>query len=247
MFIKKIISELLVSLTFFVLPFTVLQAENSGMNNLVLTEIIFEEIEPGLDPFTSRLLLGANFLRLDDGSDRGDFILFDRNSHEIHSFNHEDKLHLVMKSLSGLALDFKLDFKVEKKELLDAPDVQGVKPVQHHFYADGRLCKKSINVSGLLPELAQVLVDYEQTIVKQNNQTFSEIPASVRSSCYVANNYLHASDYLKVGFPLFVIDDQGRQKKLLDFQQIIKSHSIMEQPDDYSVYYPNASNLKDKD
>ena len=95
-----------------------------------------------------------------------------------------------------------------------------------------------------LPEVTLTLIDYEQAIVQQNNQTLSRIPNNVRSSCYMANNYLHASDYLKVGFPLFVSDDQGRQKKLLGFRQLKKHHSIMLQPEGYSVYYPNSANLK---
>ena len=233
-------------LTFLMLtmqPVSVLQAQSISEDNVTLTEVIFAEMEPGIDPYKSRLLLNESFLRLDDGEDQGDFILFDRKSHEIHSFNHADRSHLVMKSLPPVKLEFTVDFKVEKKKLLDAPKVQGVVPQQHLYFADNQLCKTSFNAKGLLPELTQVLIDYEQAIVEQNKQTLSQIPASVRSSCYMANNYLHASYYLQDGFPLLVVDDQGRQKKLLSFDQVKKHPSIMQQPDGYSIYYPSLSNL----
>jgi len=220
-----------------------LHAESDASNELKLTEVVFEKSEPGLQPFISRLLLGKHFLRLDDGYDSGDFILFDRKTHVIHSFNHEDRSHLVMKSLSSKAVEFKLDFKIGRKKLVDAPKVGGVVPVQHNFFADNKLCKKSVNVAGFLPEVTRVLTDYEQAIVEQNKQTLPQIPASIRSSCYMANNYLHSSDYLKAGFPLFVIDDLGRQKKLLSFRQVTKQKMIMQQPEGYSLYYPNSSNL----
>ena len=225
------------------LPLSTLSAETSTNNDLVMTEIIFEEVEPGLEPFKSRLLLSKKMLRLDDDDDQGDYILYDREAHEIHSFNHEDKSHLMMKPLPVEVLDFEIDFKVESKPLTDAPKVNAVVPVQHQFFADKKLCKKSLNVKGLLPDLTQVLIDYEQVIVEQSKQTLWQIPADVRSSCYMSNNYLYASDYLKVGFPLFVTDDLGRQKKLLSFRQIKKDRSIMQQPVGYNLYYPNASNL----
>jgi len=233
---------LLVVLPFVVLinPWSVLMAEAE----LMLTEVLLEEIEPGIEPYQSRLLLGKKFLRLDDANDRGDFVLFDRQTHEIHSFNHEEQSHLVMKPLTAEAVDFTLDFKVERQPLLDAPRVNGESPVRHEYFADNQLCKMSVNVAGLLPEITRVLIDYEQAIVAQNQQTLSQIPDNVRSSCYMANNYLYASDYLKAGFPLFVSDDRGRQKKLLSFRQLNKPASIMKKPEGYSLYYPNAANLK---
>ncbi len=233
---------LLIVLPFVVLinPWSVLMAENE----LVLTEVLIQEIEPGIEPFKTRLLLGKKYLRLDDAHDQSDFVLFDRDTHEIHSFNHEEQSHLVMKPLAVDAIDFTLDFNIERKPLLDAPKVSGESPVQHQYFADKQLCKMSVNVAGLLPEVTRVLIDYEQAIVAQNQQTLSRIPGNVRSSCYMANNYLHVSDYLQAGFPLFVSDDQGRQKKLLGFSQLNKPASIMEMPEGYSLFYPNSANLK---
>ncbi len=215
----------------------------SGAQQITVTEIIYQQEEPGLEPYKSRILLGDRQLRLDDGNDRGDFVLFDLNSHEIHGFNHEDQSHLIMKPLPFSEIDFNLEFTVEKKILLDAPKIQGITPVEYSYFADHKLCKQSVNVKGFLPAVRRALLDYEQTIVEQNKQTLSGIPASIRSSCYMANNYLHASDYLLEGFPLFVKDDQGREKKLLSFQQLTKPAEIMQQPENYEIYYPNSANL----
>lgn len=236
--------SLVFPVSFLFYPLVALQAEENAQDMLALTEVVFEKVEPGLEPFKSRLLLDKNVLRLDDGDDQGDYILFDRRNHEIHSFNHEDRSHLIMKRLPEKMLEFIINFKKHSQPLVDAPKVNGVTPVQHQFFADQQLCKKSVNVTGFLPEFTQVLIDYESVIVEQNKQTLSQIPASVRTSCYMANNYLHASDYLEAGFPLFVVDDQGRQKKLLTIRQVTMNNSIMKKPVGYSVYYPNAANFK---
>jgi len=208
-----------------------------------VTEARIAETEPGIGQFVSRLLLSKDFLRLDDGRDAGAFTLFNRTTHEIHSFNHEDQSHLIMKPIVPKPIDFKLDFKVNETSMNKAPAVGGVAPVQYQYYADTRLCKQSVNVQGLLPEVTRALIDYEQALVAQNSQTLDRIPAGVRSSCYMANNYLYASDYLKKGFPLFVMDDLGRQKTLQSFQQVKKPAALFQLLQGYKVYYPNAANL----
>ena len=215
----------------------------ASANTVGVTEVIITENEPGIGQYVSRLLLSKEYLRLDDGRDEGDFTLFNRKTHEIHSFNHEDQSHLIMKPIAAKAIDFKLDFKVDQNAMEDAPSVGGISPVQHQYYADTRLCKQSINVAGLLPQMTQALADYEQALVAQNSQTLERIPSGVRSSCYMANNYLYASDYLKNGFPLFVMDDLGRQKKLESFRQIDMPATLFEPVSGYQVYYPNAANL----
>ena len=216
----------------------------AGENNISVTEVRIAEIEPGAGQSLTRLLLSKDFLRLDSGADNGDYTLFNRKTHEIQSFSHEDRTQLVMKPVAPKQIDFKLEFKVDKTALKDAPSVAGVIPVQHQYYADTRLCKQSVNVQGLLPQMTQALIDYEQALVAQNSQTLDRIPAGVRSSCYMANNYLHASDYLKNGFPLFVMDDLGRQKKLQGFEQVDKPAALFQPVAGYKLYFPNAANLK---
>jgi hypothetical protein len=215
-----------------------------AQSEVLVMEVVIQESEPGIGNFISRLLLSKDFLRLDDGKDEGDFTLFNRKSHEIHSFNHEDKSHLIMKPIAPRETGFKLDYKVTDKVLKDAPTVAGVAPMQHQYFADTHLCKQSINVKGLLPEVTQALIDYEQAIMAQNSQTYDRIPSSVRSSCYMANNYLHVSDYLQSGFPLFVRDDLGRQKQLMSFQQLAMPASLFQQIEGYTIFYPNEANLE---
>ncbi len=80
-----------------------------AQSQLAMLEVIIEESEPGLDPYLSRYLLSEDFLRLDDGSDRSDFILFDRQTREIHSFNHEDRTHMLIVAKQAGVVDFKVD------------------------------------------------------------------------------------------------------------------------------------------
>jgi len=225
--------------------FNPVQSQSPESGPVMMTEVLFEQQEPGIEPYIIRMLVTGKFLRLDDGNDQDPlgYILYDRISHEIHNFNHDDKSHLLMKPLVSPVIDFKLDFRQEKKVLEQAPRIKGEAPVETTFYADGQLCKTSINVSGLLPDVTAALKDYEQALVEQNKQTLTEIPSAVRTPCYMSNNYLHASDYLKAGFPLHVIDDQGQQRRLLKFGEVSKPLNLLQQIQGYRLYYPNPSNL----
>ncbi len=199
----------------FLWPGALLAAEKT----VTVTEVILLESEPGIDDYATRLLLSPKFLRLDDGDDQGDYTLFNLKTHVIHSFNHADKTHLVIEPDLMKPIDFKLSYRIDRKTMPGAPSIGGVAPIQYQFYADGHLCRQSVNVQGLLPQVTRALIDYQQTLAIQNAKTLDRVPASMRGSCYMANNYLHTSDYLQKGFPLFEKDDLGRQKSLQDFHQ----------------------------
>ena len=58
-----------------------------------MLQLVFEEREPGVGPYRTRMLLDQRFLRIDSGADQDDYVLFDRVKGEIHNFNHEDRSH----------------------------------------------------------------------------------------------------------------------------------------------------------
>ena len=198
-----------------------------------------EETEPGIGSYISRYLLGDDYLRLDDGNDDGDFILFNLKSREIHSFNHEDRTHLLITPQQAEAVEFDLEFKVSRRELTDAPVQDGVHPVEYSFLANGELCKKAVSVEGLLMHVADALKQYEQVLTAQSISSLSRIPPAYRTACYMANNYLHVSDYLEHGFPLFMQDDQGREKRLLSYETVNKPARLFEFPAGYRRYQPD--------
>jgi hypothetical protein len=216
---------------------TLLSFSLSAQDHETLTEVMFAESEPGIADYPSRVLMNARYLRFDDGIDDGDYVLFDRDTREIHSFNHEDETHLRIVPSASEAPEFDLDFSVERRVLSDAPAVNGRQPVEHVYRANGQLCRKSVNVEGFLEELRLQLVAYEQTLVTQGLQTLERLPAALRTACYMANHYLYATSYLDAGFPMYVEDYTGTKKRLISFSQVEKPTSLMGFVEDYRVYY----------
>ncbi len=206
--------------------------------DIPMTQLIFEELEPGIEPYTSRLLMNKRYLRLDDGNDAGDFVLFDRVKGEIYNINHQDQSMIAVQRTAPIGLDIPVSFIVERDALKNAPRVDNIGAVEHRFIAEGKLCKTSINFTGLLPDVARALTQYQYVLMQQNQKTFSAIPDNVKTPCYLANNYFHQSAEFQVGFPVLVRDYQGREKRLLDFAEINKSSRLFDRPEGYRVYYP---------
>ncbi len=210
-----------------------------------MTELIFEESEPGVAPYRSRMLLSEDWLRLDDGTDQGDYILFDRKAREIHSFNRDDRTELVIPPREIAPVDFQVDYQRQAQVLKDAPKIAGGTPVERRYLADGKLCRRAIAVPGFLPEFTATLRDYEQLLAEQGKQTLPRIPADVRESCYMSNNFLHPVDYLEDGFPLFVVNDQQRVRKLVGYREVERPRALMQPVPGFRRYSPPPSNPED--
>lgn len=208
-------------------------------SDLLLTQVIFEEVEPGLAPYITRLLMDKRYLRLDEGNDEGSFVLFDRVKGEIHNFNVADQTEIIIQRGPARRIDVAIALSITEKPLLNAPDIAGMVALEHRYMAQDQLCKTSVNFKGLLPQVVQALVQYEQVLMQQNRKTFDAIPEALKTPCYLANNYLYSSAYLESGFPVHVVDNEGHAKKLLDFSMVTKAASVFERPSGYRVYFPS--------
>ena len=226
-------SHLFLSWLIFFMPLTVCA------DQIKMLQVVFMESEPGIEAYSTRYLLGEHYLRLDDGTDQGDYILFDLKTRVIHSFNHEDQTHLKIEPREFKALDFKLDFNRQLTLMPQAPAIEGKTPVGYELKADGSTCKHVVSIKGLMPELIQVIRDYEWVLAEQAKTTLSRVPAAYQEPCYMANNYLFVDAYLEGGFPLQVIDYLGKQKKLISYETLLKSSEMMQFPEGYRVYQPN--------
>ncbi len=232
MMINRYINYYLV-LVLFLMPLVV------SAGQVKMLEVLFSESEPGIDPYSTRYLLSDDYLRLDDGSDEGDFILFDLKTRVIHSFNHEDKTHLKIEPRVIQAIDYALDFKIKKTPMTQAPAIEGNRRVGYELKANGDTCKHVVSLEGLMPELISVLRDYELVLAEQAKTTLSRVPAAYREPCYMANNYLYVDAYLDGGFPVQVIDYMGKQKKMMSYRPVLKSEQLIQFPQGYRIYKPN--------
>jgi len=222
------ITLLLCSLTVFANP----------AKTISMTEVIFQQSETGLEPYLSRLLVNDKFIRLDDGENQGDFILFNRQQKTIQSVNYEEQNLLNINPPVQQKINLKLKFEVQQQDLPDAPAIAGNKPQQNLLLADNKLCQSVINVPGLLPQVQLAMIEYEMVIAAQNAVTLEFTPNEIKTGCYMATNILHRTRYLELGFPLQYQDYLGKTQRLVGYKQVDIPASILFAPESFTIYSP---------
>jgi hypothetical protein len=187
-------------------------------DGIILT---YEEQEAGVEAYPVRILVVPGYLRMDDGHDHDDFILFDRTSRTIFSINHEDREILVIEHSSpgdGLAPLPDLHLGIEKTAAENVPLVAGKTPEIYRFTAAGEICLEAVVVPGLLPPAVQALGEYGRLLAGRQRSTLDNTPEEFRTPCYLSR-YVFAPDrQLEKGLPIQEWDNSGYRRTLTDFR-----------------------------
>jgi len=201
------------------------------------TVIYFEEQEPESDKYPSRVIITPGFMRLDDGKDDADFVLYDRTKRTIYSTNSLDKRTLVIK-WRELSLTMPKAIKNTLETVKDSvPPVAGKPVVHHRLYSNKKLCYDLFTVKGLLPKAVQAMTEFQQTLAVEHADFMIAMPLQTASVCDRVNNVFDPARYLKFGFPVRASDYLGRSRQLVDYKVGEKvDKKLFTLPDGYEQY-----------
>lgn len=219
------------------LPFT------ATAGNLDTTELIFEEREPVVpEAYLTRMLLTDDFLRMDDGGDDDDYLLYDRNAGKIYSVNHEDQRVVVVEPTARPISEpetYRHESRVIPAEL---PEIGGNKVVRLQHFTNDEMCFEVYAAEGLLTDAVEALTGFAQILAYQHAATIADIPAEFQSACDLVNNVYQPARYLSNGFPVRQRDYQGRSRVLQSFRKDIqKDEQLFVIPDNYHLFYPGKT------
>lgn len=178
----------------------------------------FEEQEPGNVPAVTRLLVTPSYLRVDDGKDSQDFLLFDRKEQTIYSVSSIDRSVLVIKPTKRPESSA---VKLEEKiiEGSDRPPAIGARPVHHYLlFTNGTLCYDVYAAEGLLPEAVSAWREYRETLAREQARTLAWTPSEIQTPCMLANNIYSPARHLAHGLPVRFRDADGKLSQLVDYQ-----------------------------
>lgn len=182
------------------------------------TVLYFVEREPGVEPYRTRLIVTADYLRIDDGSAPGDFLLYDRRSRVISSVvNADTRILVIPPKPVTIASPIELRHEVER-DPARFPEIGG-HPVKHYrLLTNGQLCYDLYAAEGLLPEATQALAEYRQALAGQQALIVPLAPAAQRDPCDLANHVFLPARHLAHGLPIRYTDMTGRTSELVDFK-----------------------------
>ncbi len=189
--------------------------EQSGV-----TLLLFQEQESGISPYPVRMLMNDRFLRIDEGEDAGDFVLYDRAEGKISSLVHESRTILTLQGAGPLPeTPEALQLQIHEAVDTEAPKVAGRSVHAFAMEAEGTLCLEAYTVPGLLVDAARMLSDYAQVLASGQARDQERTPESMRTPCYLAR-YLYApAAQLGQGIAIQEQDYAGWGRSLVDYQE----------------------------
>jgi hypothetical protein len=181
--------------------------------------MMFQEQERGVDTYLSRVIVTPEYLRMDDGSAEGDFILYDRKSRMIQSVAHDDANVLQIQFHEvDIKPPFLLNMEARIIEDDSAPLIGGNKPVQYIIMVNNERCYDVMLVPGLLEDGARAMAEYLEALAGEQARNLYKTPVEYQSACILSNTIFHAGDYLEKGFPIQESSVTGYERQLVDYQ-----------------------------
>ncbi len=202
------------------------------------TVLWFEEREPGVAPYRTRMIVVRDFVRMDDGGAEDDFVLFDRRSGAIHSVSHEDRTVLDVASRPvERKPPYALELTESRDPVEDAPKIAGRTPEHLRFEVNGTLCYEVIAVPGLLDDAVVALRQYHRSLAGEQALTLDWTPVEMQTPCMLANVVFHPARHLAYGFPVQEWDYRGYARALSDYREGVEVNpGLFQLPEGYRHY-----------
>lgn len=212
------------------------QAQEGGPAGSV-AKWVFVEQEEGIQPYQTRMMANARFLRIDDGEGAPDYVLFDRKQRTIYSVTAATRSILIVENREMDAVPpFELDLKETRVEASkDLPEVAGRSPRHYRLDANGEECSHVVAVDGLLPDGLAAMREFGQVLAGESAATFAAIPADLHDACEMAAHTFAPDRHLQFGFPIQEWDDGGYSRYLLDYDAefVPAEEDLFSLPEDY--------------
>ncbi|MEW8624843.1 MAG: hypothetical protein AB2551_03730 [Candidatus Thiodiazotropha sp.] len=197
-----------------------LQSGTLVAQTLQAQRLQYEVTEAGQTPYLSRMLVTAQMMRIDQGSETADFILFDRGKRVIYSIDSEERSILVIQPKPSNQPDARLpDIEVLAKDAGEAPLVAGRKAQRWALQVNGQPCQEAM----VLPEMMTMSVaaqgEYLGLLAEQHKISLSGIPMAYRDACADAIQVYEPNALLEKGLPLRLWDVNGNQQALTDYAE----------------------------
>ena len=180
--------------------------------------LLYDVIEPGVDPYQSRVIVTDDFIRLDENNDGNDFVLVDRKKQIVYSVsNDNDAILVVNRRPVEIPAPMELKLSVDKNQDASAPQIDGKNVVHYVFKVNGEACNDAMIAEGLLMNTAQALSEYRHILAGQHASTLESVPADVRNACDMVSHIFHPDRHLQYGLPVQESDYSGYKRSLADF------------------------------
>lgn len=197
--------------------------------------IQYLDTEPGVDPYDTRVLVSADYMRMDDGVDDSDFILVDRTAMTIYSVTHERRSILVINNSRPDKIP-PGDMRLGVRSLRDteAPRIGGKVPVHYELSMNENICRHVLTVPDLLPDALLALREFRRILASAHMRNLDRTPEAMRDPCFLAYDVYAPDRQLQYGFPIQEWDEQGNSRSLINYDdEFVLDETLFRLPEGY--------------
>lgn len=203
-------------------------------------ELHYSEQETGTDIYDVRVLVSGTMMRIDDpGSDDNGYIIFDNDKKTIFSVSHYDKSILVIPLYSYARPDMSKEIKIENTALTDAPKIAGKTVHSYSAFSGENKCLAVQYVPGLLPEVVEVLRDYQLVLSGQQVKNLPATPKEYQTPCFLYDQVYNDGEYLLKGLPVHEWYSSGKTRLLNSYREIMVEPDVYRLPEGYREFSLN--------
>lgn len=192
-----------------------------------MIDLRYQDSENGVPAYQTRVLVTDRYLRMDDGNDGADFVLFDRKTGKVSNVLHERKMLIALHD-AKLSRSPVYSYRVEQKVV---PVRAGTVRVQ--VLADGKLCSETVAASRLYPDAARALAEYKAALAYTQWTTYRNTPAELRQDCDLVHHVWQTGMALSHGLPIEERDYAGRFRQYVSGETRELKPELFKLPTDY--------------
>lgn len=171
-----------------------------------MTVVHYVDQDPGDPAYGTRILVTADFLRMDGGDDDGDFVLLDRRQRQAIN---------VMRA-NGLAMVFTPGTAPPKppgwKPRLDTQAAgKGIR--RYSLTWKGVVCSEGVASQRGAPDAARAMAELKAVLVATQYRVWKDSPREMQHDCDLVNQVWESGTTLKLGLPLEEREFTGRTRR----------------------------------
>lgn len=198
----------------------------------------YQERETGTAPTKMRYLVADRFMRIDEGNESDDYVLYDAGKNTIYSINRADRSVLVIEQHDWDMPEFDFDYQVTDALLKGAPKIAG-KSVKHYLVTgDDKVCTDVQYVPGLYPERMALMQEYQQVLTGQQVRSLAATPKELHTPCFLADQVYNDGGYYARGLPVQIWHSRGYGRILVDFRDQPVAEELFSLPEDFRQFSP---------
>jgi hypothetical protein len=162
--------------------------------------------DPGDPPYATRILVTADFMRMDSGEDDGDFILLDRRKQTVINVMRGNQLALVFTpgELPARPAGWKPRLDVQS----GAPGTQ-----RFSLVVNGMACSEGVAARVAAPDVARAMAELKAVLAATQYRVWQATPPELQHDCDLANQVWESGITLKLGLPLEEREFSGRTRQ----------------------------------